>query len=596
MEINLLHIVKKTVTYLLALGCLVLGGCAKQGYPSGGPKDVAPPVVQSATPESGTLNFAEKSFYIAFDEYVQVKDADNNILVSPPMKHKPEYSPKGRGIVVKINDTLLANTTYLFQFKGGIVDFNEGNALPSYEYVFSTGSSIDSMTLRGRVLDAFTGNPREEVVTVVAYLVGDMAWDDSIAAKEQPMYMTHSDKQGNFAFNHIREGRYKVLAYEDGDKNLRLNTGEAVAFIDSLLTAVRMHPDPHPADTVADSTHIADTVADTIAKPLADTVPYAEYLMNISLDKKEIQRVDKAEFKRKGFIQITTKVPLSQDFSVAPLGDESGKWELQSQLNKGRDTLSLWTASGDCDSIKLVLLDTLTQLNDTLSLQFRTKKSRAQQQPAKVVLMKSLVASKHPYFDTLWLSFENPVSGTTFSGEKADSVVSIMSLSDSSISYCGVVFQRGPLMGTRAHINFVGKAGEKYQFTLLKGLFHDAYGNSNDSLTFSTEYTKVEDYGNILLTVERDVSYAPGQPLIVQLLNEKGDVVQEQKSQGGLVTFAHLAGGKYRFRAILDSNADGKWTPGDYWLHRQPEEVRFFDKTLELRENWDMKETWTIGK
>ena len=70
---------------LLLAAFLLLHACAKQGYPTGGPKDETPPVVLGTTPANGTLNFDAKEFSIAFDEYVQVKDADNNILVSPPM-------------------------------------------------------------------------------------------------------------------------------------------------------------------------------------------------------------------------------------------------------------------------------------------------------------------------------------------------------------------------------------------------------------------------------------------------------------------------------------------------------------------------------
>ena len=192
---------------LLAFTLAVVLSCAKQGYPSGGPKDEKPPVVLSTTPANGSLNFGEKQFSIAFDEYVNIKDAENNILVSPPMNTKPEYTTKGRSVVVKLKDTLMPNTTYLFQFKEGIVDFNEGNPLPSFEYVFSTGSSIDSMTLRGQVLDAFTLKPFSQVVTVMAYGESQMAdtLGDSIVAKVQPMYATRTDKEGNFALNRRRQ-------------------------------------------------------------------------------------------------------------------------------------------------------------------------------------------------------------------------------------------------------------------------------------------------------------------------------------------------------------------------------------------------------
>ena len=76
---------------------------------------------------------------------------------------------------------------------------------------------------------------------------------------------------------------------------------------------------------------------------------------------------------------------------------------------------------------------------------------------------------------------------------------------------------------------------------------------------------------------------------------EKGDMVLQQVAdKPGKLTFQHLKGGKYGLRAIVDTDGNGAWTPGDYWQHRQPEKVLLFEKTLELRENWDMEEKWTI--
>ena len=181
--------------------------CAKQGFPSGGPKDETPPVVQGTEPPNGTLNFNAKEFVILFDEYVTMKDV-SGVLVSPTMGKKAEFGTKGHGLVVKIKDTLQPSTTYLFQFKNAIADFNEGNLLPSFEYVFSTGGSIDSMTLRGQVVDAFSQKPLSENITVAAWAESQLADSvgDSIVAKVQPMYMTRPDKEGRFELNHLREG------------------------------------------------------------------------------------------------------------------------------------------------------------------------------------------------------------------------------------------------------------------------------------------------------------------------------------------------------------------------------------------------------
>ncbi len=610
---------------------MLLYACAKQAYPTGGPKDETPPVVLGTTPPNGSTHFAAKEFLIMFDEYVQVKSSDDNIMVSPPMKQKPEYSTKGRGILVKIKDTLRENTTYLFQFKEGIVDFNEGNALKSFEYVFSTGNSIDSMTLRGKVLDAFTNQPWKETVTVVAYRSDTTALlapsGDSVAAKEQPLYITRSDKEGNFELNHLRQGRYLLLAYEDGDKNLRLGTGEAVAFLDTLVTAQKMPP---PIDTTAkdstmrDSTAATDTLAtttdtlatttDSLSAPsdsLSAAEPIQQVTMLMSTFKKEIQRVTKSEFKRKGQIEIITQCPLTENFAVSPL--QGSTENLFYRLNRTGDTLRIWTAHENCDSITLLLTDTTitnsnleqnksSNLRDTLKLQFREKKAAKSipSMPAlKSSILKSLVAGTHPYFDTLWVGFENPIADSM--AANLDSVVLVFNLTDSSTSFCGMTLAHDlhPSASSRASIDFKGKAGNKYRFTILPNHFVDIYGHSNtDSIYINTEYTKTESYGNITLTLDINQpsdSTADSLHLLIQLTNEKGDKLQQRNvSHSQQLTFSNLKGGKYRLRAIVDTDGNGEWTPGDYWKSQQPERIILFEKTLELRENWDMEEKWTI--
>lgn len=681
------------------LAALMVAGCAKAGMPSGGPKDETPPKVLNTKPKNGSTGWTAREFMILFDEYVVVKDADKNILVSPPMNTKPEYGTKGHAVVVKIKDTLHDNTTYLFQFKEGIADFNEGNLLTSYEYVFSTGSSIDSMTIRGQVLDALTHKPYQSdgVITVVAFGTDQMhRFDsvqnvyldsllkadtsgaltgkidktrlaDSIVAKEKPLYMTHCDKEGNFAMNHLRKGYYKVLAFEDNDNNLLLKTGEAVAFLDTLVLADHMPPasvfqaDSAEVDSTGegqaaeqDSTRgrilrdsLARRVVDTSATSVDSTrnlvfeAPKPNAILYISLHKEEVQRLAKVEFKNRGQIVLATVLPLTEHYLLRPL-DSTGAQAIYIKANAKRDTLNIWIADKNCDSITLLLTD--KDLRDTLNLVYRAPQNIASgaKIPSKTKsketgLLKGLVASKHPYYDTLWIGFERPVRSIAYG--VPDSIVTVYDQTDSTVSYCGVKWVDTSGRGAvhyRAMIDFKGKPGGKYKFTVPAKSFYDVYGAMHrDSLTFSTEYTKVEEYGNIVMTIDslrvgtrgaygmatrgRVVSDSMGQdgcgelnsgedsratesldngvaPVLIQLLNEKGDVLRQKAVRGpAKVSFDHLKGGKYALRAVVDSDGNGIWTAGDYWKHRQPEEVIYFGKILELRENWDMEEHWTVA-
>lgn len=540
---------------------------------------MAPPVVVATTPPQGSLQFAEKGFFIEMDEYVVLKDADNNVLVSPPMAKKPLFATKGRGIAVTLKDTLRANTTYLFQFKGAIADFNEGNVMESYEYVFSTGSSIDSMTLRGSVYDALLLKAREEVTTVVLY-AADTVWHDSAVAQQAPLYVTRCDKEGRFAFNYIRRGSYRIFAYEDLDKNMRCGAGEAIAFVDSVV-----HPLP-----------IGDSVAvnDSVKRCTADS---RQLLLPMSLTSAEVQRVVKSNMPRRGYAEVVTKMPLSERCSLLSAGGD----ELCVFVNHGGDTLRVWAANEQCDSLVLLIAD--TNLADTLTLRYRDKKRGATppQSPRRLRL-KSGVGATHPYYDTLWVDCETPVArvaANADSGALVSEAVEVLRLKDSTVVLCDAIFdcrghQGKEVIGNRMRIDFQGLPGEQYQLKVLSNRFYDLYGHANDSLTIATEYSKAEDYGTVMLSVARhDTASVVG--VVVQLLDEKGTVVKEQHwDEGEKIVFRHLKAGKYGLRAFYDSNADGKWTPGDYWQHRQPEAVHRFEKTLEVRANWDVEEKWLL--
>lgn len=557
MKLKKRHIFLALSFLLLSLGW---SSCAKQGMPSGGPKDVTPPKQQSTHPDNKTLNFDANSFYIEFDEYVVLKDADNNVLVSPPLKNKPEIKTKGRGVQVKIKDTLAKNTTYLFQFKNAIADFNEGNLLTSLEYVFSTGAVLDSMTLRGRVLDAHSLEPRKEAVSVLLYDASNknqltpLAPDDS-AVVPTPLYVTRCDSNGFFSFNYIADGVYFITALIDENKNLKVDASEPVAFSHEHL--------------------VAHTAHDSVAL----RHPVALYIFDPANDK---QRITSSNFLKQGLVTITTLSPLQSPSIVC---DEAHIW----RLNSSRDTLTLWTMREKCDSLQLVLSDP-SGLQDTLKLRWRSRQGRSGNNAAATPNNKIVMTLKQkelPYYDTLTLAFKTPLDSTH---SHSDSVAKVMLLSDSSVVYCRAEMDTG-LLSVRLPFPF--KQGGKYSISIPKEMFYDIYGHTNDSLVAAFSVTKPEDYGNLSLELIPDT--APCQ-MIVELLNDKKTVVAQRITEGhAKVRFPHLAPGKYRIRVILDTNRNNRWDTGDFSRNVQPEQVVYLKKTLDIRANWDFEEKMTIG-
>src|ERR1700754_329488 len=141
---------------LLLVVIFYLAGCASQQKPQGGPKDRTPPKLLKATPPNMTRNFKEKQIRLDFDEYFTLKNPFQEITISPAPEKLPTYKPSKKTIVVDFKDSLQKNTTYVINFGKAIADVNEGNVVPNFTYVFSTGSHIDSLSVSGSVLNTLT--------------------------------------------------------------------------------------------------------------------------------------------------------------------------------------------------------------------------------------------------------------------------------------------------------------------------------------------------------------------------------------------------------------------------------------------------------
>ena len=161
-----------------------------------------------------------------------------------------------------------------------------------------------------------------------------------------------------------------------------------------------------------------------------------------------------------------------------------------------------------------------------------------------------------------------------------------MFLKDSTLHFYPIVVDS---TGLGAHIMASLKSDEQYRVRIAENLFTDLYGNTTDSLTFTLT---PKDYGTLTLHIDNQT----GLPLVIEVLDKRDTIVQSQSLNSKLLTlnFSRLPAGDYRLRAILDVNGDGHWTPGNYYLNRQPEQAVFFEKTLSLREKWEMEERWNV--
>ena len=200
---------------LILLTAAFIYSCANRGQgPTGGLKDVDPPVPLSFSPANNSLNFKKKEILIEFDENISIEKATNNIVVSPPPKEDPDFLAIGKKLEIKLNDKLQDSTTYTIDFGEGIVDLNEKNILHNFRYAFSTGNTIDTLEISGTVLNAQSLDP-EAGVLVGVYNNSD----DSVFYHKPFLRIGKTDQKGHFAISNLKKGNYKVFALGDANRN-----------------------------------------------------------------------------------------------------------------------------------------------------------------------------------------------------------------------------------------------------------------------------------------------------------------------------------------------------------------------------------------
>lgn len=207
-------------------------GCGQVGMPTGGPKDSIPPRLVSASPALNSVNVKDNKITLTFNEYVDLKEAQTNVLISPLPKKQPAIDFKLKTVTVKLKDTLLPNTTYSINFGSSIVDNNEGNPFKNFTHVFSTGNQIDSFTLTGKVILAENGKHDS---TLIAMLYRKT--DDSAVQKNRPDYVARLSGDGSFTFVNLPTGSFNIYALKDNDGGKTYNSKkEMFAFAEAPVS------------------------------------------------------------------------------------------------------------------------------------------------------------------------------------------------------------------------------------------------------------------------------------------------------------------------------------------------------------------------
>lgn len=564
------------IVLLMAVPVISLFNCAKQGSPTGGPKDVDPPVAVQEIPPQKTVHFNESSITIIFNEFIQLKDQAKEIFISPPMKTKPEYKVQGKKLLVEFQEELKPNATYTINFGKAIVDFTEANPLVNYEYVFSTGDKIDSLYVPGIILDAFTHKPVEGVLAMVYMDDNDTIPLDSLPFKVPPKSASRTTKEGTFSINNLPPGQFLLFALEDMNNNFIFDLpNERIAFLDSLVTLVP--PAPDTAEVVIDTAGIE---APVIKYVMPD---YTLYLFEQSDSTQKF--LGKKTF-GKNLIQYYYRMPVDS-FSFTPVSfhPERPDWYF-TECSKNRDTIGFWLRPGIPDTIRVRMAagDSLIDTSRFILSDMLQEKAgrRKEAKTAGIVILTELTGGTLDLNRNFALKFPVPVvsydSSRLILNTPGDTLIPAFSFTDS--------------LRRKLEINYKWMPGEIYSLAVDDSAFCDLSSHYNDSLVFRFKVRTPEDYGTLIINLQ--VPGSSGQ-FICQLLTDKEFFINEKTiSQPGIIRFEYLIPSNYLLKVIYDVNKNGKWDPGNYSRKQMPEKVEYFSTPVSIRANWELQEDWKL--
>ncbi|MBA3648555.1 MAG: Ig-like domain-containing protein [Chitinophagales bacterium] len=524
---------------LCSVAIIFITSCANQVSPTGGEKDERPPHVVKSNPRNLTVNFSSDRINLTFDEYTQLADPAAQIFFSPALDGKPQYRLHGKTFSITHLGILNPNTTYSVSFGNAIKDLTEGNIMLNYQYVFSTGSYIDSFKIKGNVKDV-NGKSSENLLVM---LYSDLS--DSAVAKHRPNYNARTDKDGNFAVDHVKTGIYKLVALNDLNFNLLYDgAGEAIAFFDSSIT-------------------ISDT---TGFYKLTMFKPYGEK-----------QKVISAESHQPGRILFSFFQP-TQDIHVSNMSDKNATGFLEYSF--ARDTVTYWLNDLISDSIMLAVSD--KNFSDTVMVRMK-KANTSLHVSLPLFSVKTIINNfQQVASQPIVIQFSSPIAAINENKK-------IELLKDSLKQTVNRLEMVTDTISNKRFIAMHAIMEEKKKYTLIipDSLFSDVYGRFNDSSLVSFSTLEKSELGNLNLKI----AVADSSNLyFYEFRNKAGDLLGKHTLKTGTnnLVFTSMAPGNYYLRVIQDANRNNHWDTGDYWKHLQPEEIINYNGDISLRANWDI--------
>lgn len=531
--------------FTLLILCLCITSCARMGTPSGGPKDITPPKFLGSKPDtlSTKVDKSIKEIILNFDEYVLVKDISKQVIISPPLRTPPTIEPSTiarKYVSVKFYEPLNENTTYTINFGSSIQDNNEGNKLNNFSYIFSTGEVIDSLWLSGKVQQSLEQTVPLTTLVSLYKIEKDSLGKDSVDLKRKPYYITKIDSAGNFKLNHLHEGRYRLIAFNDLNSNLIIDPDKEIAgFSEDIINP------------------ISSSQYNIVLSPI-----------------KQKYKVISAEQSGQGIIKFKFKGN-PKEVEIKSLEKEFPPIKIQ-HINFS-DSLFVYFDNKEIKSInkkgQIKFLVQYQNKSDTLKTiydkQLNTKLSFVPEE-------KEITPSN--YFT---------LNSSTYISEINKSKIEVFKNKEP----LNFTVEKDSLNSNKINIKFPINFDTQYSIKIYANAFKDFLGQENtDTLSYNIQTKKQTELGNLSIKIQNK----PTSKFFFQLLTEKYQIIENLYGDNDLFEFKNLLPGKYLIRILVDENNNGLWDTVDLDDFKPAEKTYLYHSPIDVRALWNINETWIL--
>ena len=205
-------------------GAALLGACAKNEDPPGGPPDVAPPHIVRIVPESGAVvPTLDDDAVIRFDEVIdEMPQTLSRLVLLSPVSGSVRVQWHRNNITVRPREGW-KRRVYRLELLPGIVDLRRNKLDTGKVVLFSTGPEIGRARIGGIAL------------SWVEQRILPNALIEAVPLPDSVGYLTLADSGGQFDLAGIAPGRYIVYAVLDENNDRRRGLREPY---DSTLITV----------------------------------------------------------------------------------------------------------------------------------------------------------------------------------------------------------------------------------------------------------------------------------------------------------------------------------------------------------------------